>query len=77
MHFCGAGRKCRSRRRCCVVQIIGSARLLRRHIRVKSAGALERLAEIDTVVFDETGTRALPAPRLRDAADSAAPAAAS
>ena len=39
-----------------VVQIIAGGRLLRAGILLKSATALERLAEIDTVVFDKTGT---------------------
>lgn len=39
-----------------VVQVIASGRLLRQGILLKSATALERFAEIDTVVFDKTGT---------------------
>lgn len=37
------------------VQIVASGRLFRRGVLVKSGAALERLAEIDHVVFDKTG----------------------
>ncbi len=42
------------------VQMIATGRLLKAGILLKSATALERLAEVDTVVFDKTGTLALP-----------------
>ncbi|MDA8232905.1 MAG: heavy metal translocating P-type ATPase metal-binding domain-containing protein [Magnetospirillum sp.] len=47
-----------------VVQVIGSGRLLRQGILIKSATALERLAEVDTVVFDKTGTLTAGKPEL-------------
>ena len=54
-----------------VVQVVASSRLMRRGILLKSATALERAADIDTVVFDKTGTLTLGQPRLlpEDAAD--------
>jgi Cu2+-exporting ATPase len=39
-----------------VVQVTASGRLLRQGIFLKSATALERLADVDAVVFDKTGT---------------------
>ena len=47
-----------------VVQVIASGRLLSSGIILKSATALERLAEVDTVVFDKTGTLTLGKPVL-------------
>jgi len=46
------------------VTTAASGRLFRRGILLKSATALERLAEIDTVVFDKTGTLTLGTPVL-------------
>ena len=48
------------------VQVIASGRLMKRGTLLKSATALERVAEIDTVVFDKTGTltEGLPEPVL-------------
>src|SRR5690606_3075279 len=47
------------------VQVMASGRLLRNGILLKSATALERLAEVDTVVFDKTGTLTEGRPELR------------
>ena len=49
------------------VQIAASSRLFRRGVLVKSGAALERLAEVDHVVFDKTGVLTEGAPRLVDA----------
>lgn len=48
------------------VQVIASGRLMKRGTLLKSATALERVAEVDTVVFDKTGTltEGLPLPIL-------------
>jgi Cu2+-exporting ATPase len=46
------------------VQVIASGRLLRRGILLKSATALERLAEVDTIVLDKTGTLTIGRPAL-------------
>jgi Cu2+-exporting ATPase len=56
------------------VQVIASGRLLRRGVLLKSATALERLAQVDTVVFDKTGTltRGCPALARVEPIDSAA-----
>lgn len=48
------------------VQITASGRLFRRGVLVKSGAALERLSEIDHVVFDKTGVLTRGRPRLID-----------
>jgi len=48
------------------VQITASARLFRKGVLVKSGAALERLAEVDHVVFDKTGVLTEGRPRLID-----------
>ncbi len=58
------------------VQVIASGRLLRRGVLLKSATALERLAQVDTVVLDKTGTLTLGRPQLAGPHDPAALAAA-
>ena len=51
------------------VQIAAASRLFRNGILLKSADALERLAEAETVVFDKTGTLTLGRPVLCNADD--------
>lgn len=53
------------------VQITASARLFRRGVLVKSGAALERLAEVDHVVFDKTGVLTEGRHRLIDPAPGA------
>jgi len=51
------------------VQVITSSRLFRRGMLLKSADAVERMAEVDTIVFDKTGTLTAGHPRLTNPAD--------
>jgi len=46
------------------VQVTASSRLFRRGILVKSGGALERLSEVDHVIFDKTGVLTEGRPKL-------------
>jgi Cu2+-exporting ATPase len=58
------------------VQITASARLFRKGVLVKSGAALERLAEVDHVVFDKTGVLTEGRPQLEDCDPAALAAAA-
>ena len=48
------------------VQIVASGRLFKRNVLVKSGAALERLAEVDCVVFDKTGVLTYGRPTVID-----------
>jgi Cu2+-exporting ATPase len=55
-----------------VVQVVASTRLLRAGVLLLSPTALERLARVDHVVLDKTGTLTLGRPELVDGGDDAA-----
>ena len=52
-----------------VVQVVASGLLFRRGVLAKSADGMERLAEVDTVVLDKTGTLTKGHPELVDLPD--------
>lgn len=54
-----------------VVQVLASSRLMKSGILVKAGDALERLAIIDTVIMDKTGTLTLGRPDLCEGYDKA------
>jgi Cu2+-exporting ATPase len=51
------------------VQVVTAGKLFRAGIFLNSGGAIERLAEVDTVVFDKTGTLTLPDSRVANVAE--------
>jgi P-type Cu2+ transporter len=50
------------------VQVVASGALFRAGVILNAGDAIERLAEVDTVVLDKTGTLTLPEPRVDNAA---------
>ncbi len=53
------------------VQVVATGRLFKAGVLVRSGDALERLAQIDMVVFDKTGTLSLGKPKLVSGPDAA------
>jgi Cu2+-exporting ATPase len=53
------------------VQVVAASAMFRRGLMLNSGDALERFADVDTIVFDKTGTLTLPQPSLANAADIA------
>ncbi|MGO4870062.1 MAG: heavy metal translocating P-type ATPase [Roseiarcus sp.] len=53
------------------VQVVAASAMFRRGVMLNSGDALERFADVDTIVFDKTGTLTLPQPSLANFADIA------
>ncbi len=55
------------------VQVVAAGALFRRSVLLNQGSALERFAEVNTVIFDKTGTLTMPMPELSNAADISLP----